>query len=80
MFDTCFHASFIFIHMTNVLLVERGSSVVECRTRNTIERARVRTPFATVSKFGHFRSLHAASVDSAVPEYLAIDSGGHVSE
>ena len=36
--------------------------------------------FATVSKFGHFRSLHDASVDSAVNEYLAIDSDGHVSE
>ena len=32
----------------------------------TIERARVRIPFATVSKFGHFRSRHDASVDSAV--------------
>ena len=29
--------------------VERGSSAVECR---------VRFPFATVSKIGHFRSLH----------------------
>ena len=42
-------------------MMERGSSVVECRTRNL-----VRIPFATVSKFGHFRSLHDASVHSAV--------------
>ena len=31
-----------------------------------IEKTRVRIPFAIVSKFGHFRSLHDASVDSAV--------------
>ena len=31
-----------------------------------IERARVRIPFATVSKFEHFRSLCDASVHSAV--------------
>ena len=31
-----------------------------------IERARVRIPVVTVSKFGHFISLHDASVDSAV--------------
>ena len=31
-----------------------------------IERARVRIPFTTVSMFGHVRSFHDASVDSAV--------------
>ena len=31
-----------------------------------IERFRVRITFATVSKFGHFRSLHDAPVHSAV--------------
>ena len=31
-----------------------------------IKRARVRIPFDTVEKFGHFLSLHDASVDSAV--------------
>ena len=37
--------------------------------------------FATVSKFGHFRSLHDGSVDSScINEYLAIDSGGNVSD
>ena len=35
---------------------------VECRTRNREFESR----FATVSKFGHFRYLHDASVDSAV--------------
>ena len=35
-------------------------------SRLAIERARVRIPFATISQFGHFRSLHDASVDSAV--------------
>ena len=35
-------------------------------------------PFAAVSKFGHFHSFHDASVNSAVYEYLAIDSGGNV--
>ena len=44
--------------------VERGSSVVECRTRN--RESLGLNPLATVSKFGHFRSLHDASVDSAV--------------
>ena len=46
------------------------------------EESPVRIPFATVSKFGHFRSLHDAPVHSAVfiNEYLAIDSGGHVIE
>ena len=38
-------------------------------------------PFATVSKIGHFRSLHCGpSRLSCINEYLAIDSGGHVSD
>ena len=44
--------------------VERGSSVVKCRTRK--RKSPGSNPFATVSKFGHFRSLHGASVGSAV--------------
>ena len=45
-----------------------------------IERARVRILFATVSKFGHFRSLHDAQVHpSCINEYLAIDDGGNMS-
>ena len=47
------------------LLVERSSSVVECRTRN--QECPASNPFfATVSQFGHFRSLRDAPVHSAV--------------
>ena len=42
-----------------------GSSVVECRTRNRDSPGST-PPFATVSKFGNFRSLHDASVHSVV--------------
>ena len=45
--------------------VERDSSVVECRTRNR-ESPGLNSAFATALKFGHFRSLHDASVHSAV--------------
>ncbi len=39
------------------------------------------SPFATVSKIGHFRSLHwRPSWLSCINEYLAIDSGEHVSD
>ena len=39
------------------------------------------SPFATVSKIGHFRSLHwRPSWLSCTHEYLAIDSGEHVSD
>ena len=42
-------------------LVEHGSSVVECRTRNR------ESPGSNLfSKFGHFSSLHDALVHSAV--------------
>ena len=37
--------------------------------------------FSTVSKIGHFRSLHLRPCSlSCINEYLAIDSGGHVSD
>ena len=36
--------------------VERGSSAVECRTRNLVSPGS--NPFTTVSKIGHFRSRH----------------------
>ena len=36
--------------------VERGCSAVDCRTRNR-DGPGSNTPFATVSKFGHFRPL-----------------------
>ena len=39
------------------------------------------SPFATVSKIGHFSSLHwRPSWLSCINEYLAIDSGGNVSD
>ena len=39
------------------------------------------SPFATVSKIGHFRSLHWRPCSlSCINEYLAIDSGGTVSD
>ena len=47
------------------LVVERGSSAVECWTRNR-ESLDSKPPFATISKFGHFRSLRDAPVHSAV--------------
>ena len=60
--------------------VERGSSVVECRTRNQVNPGSNRL-FATVSKIGHFRSLHwRPSWLSCLNECLAIDSGGNVSD
>ena len=53
--------------------MERGISVVECRTHNR-ERPGSNPPFATVSKFGHFHSL------SCMNEYLAIYSDGNVND
>ena len=44
---------------------ERDSSVVECQTHNR-ESPGSNPPFAIVSKFGHFHSLHDASVDASV--------------
>ena len=39
------------------------------------------SPFATVSKIGHFHSLHwRPCLLSCINEYLAIDSGGNVSD
>ena len=49
----------------------------------SFEKARVRIPFATVSKLGHFRSLHDAPVrgeNGSINEYSATDCGGNVSE
>ena len=65
----------VFFQITVLIKVERGSSVVGCRTRS-LENPGSDPPFATVSKFGHFRSLH----DACINEYLAIDSGRNVSE
>ena len=55
------------------------AQLVECRTRN--RESPGSNPVVTVSKFGHFLSLHDASARlSCINEYLAIDSGGNVSE
>ena len=43
------------------MFMERGSSVVEWRTRNQVSPG-LNPPYATVLKFGHFHSLHDASV------------------
>ena len=45
--------------------MEPGSSAVDSRTRNR-ENLGSNTPFAIVSKFEHFRSLHDVPVHSAV--------------
>ena len=59
---------------------ERGSSVVECRTRNQVSPGSNRS-LSTVSKIGHFRSRHWRPCSlSCINEYLAIDSGGNVSD
>ena len=60
--------------------MERGSSLIECRARNR-ESPGSNPPFATVLKFGHFRSLFAMpSSISCINESLAIDRGGNVNE
>ena len=70
----------LFLCVTFSLLY--GSSAVECRTLNRESPGSI-PPFATVSKFGHFRSLrNDPSSLSCIKEYLAIevDSGGNVSD
>ena len=60
--------------------MERGSSVVECPTRNQVSPGS-NPSIATVSKIRHFRSLHWRPCSlSCINEYLAIDSGGNVSD
>ena len=60
--------------------MERGSSAVECWTRNQVSPGSD-TPFATVSNIGYFRSLHLRPCSlSCINEYLAIDSGANVSD
>ena len=50
---------FIFSYLRRTF-VERGSSVVECYTRN--RECGFKSLFAAVSKVGHFRSLHDTPV------------------
>ena len=64
-------------HYTFVTLFSRKSDTPHPHLRYlTLE-----WPLASVSKIGHFRSLHCGpSWLSCINEYVAIDSGGHVSE
>ena len=60
--------------------MERGSSAVECRTRNQVSPGS-NPPLLPFRRFGHFRSLHwRPSWLSCIIEYLAIGSGGNVSD
>ena len=51
------------VYLEREIYVERGGSMLECRTRN--RESPGSNPFATVSKLGHIRSLHDAPVHSA---------------
>ena len=62
------------------ITVERSSSVVECRTRNR-ESPGSNSPLLPFRRLGIFRSLHRRPCSlSCINEYLAIDSGGNVSD
>ena len=62
------------------ITVERSSSVVECRTRNR-ESPGSNPPLLPFRRLGIFRSLHRRPCSlSCINEYLAIDSGGNVSD
>ena len=57
------------MHGSSVGRMERGSSVGRMERGSSVGRmpdSQSREPVVTVSKFGHFLSLHDASVDSAV--------------
>ena len=59
--------------------MERGSSVVERRTGNQVS-AGLNPTWLLFRRLGIFVLYIDAPVDSAVNEYLAIDSGGNVSD
>ena len=59
--------------------MERGSSAEECRTRNQ-ENPGSNPALLPFRRLGIFVLSIAVPVDSAVNEYLAIDSGGNVSD
>ena len=62
------------------MYVERSSSVVECRTRNRVSPGS-NPPLLPFRRLGIFRSLHRRPCSlSCINEYLAIDSGGNVSD
>ena len=59
--------------------MERSGSVVECRTRNQVNPGS-NPALLLFQRLGIFVLSIGAPVDSAVNEYLAIDSGGNVSD
>ena len=61
--------------------MERGSSVVECRTRNQVS-AGLNPSLLPFRRLGIFVLSIDAPVDSelCLNEYLAIDSGGNASD
>ena len=61
------------------IIMERGSSVVECRTRNHVSPGS-NPPLIPFRRLCIFVLFTDVPVDSAVNEYLAIDSGGNVSD
>ena len=64
----------------SIVEIERSSSVVECRTRNR-ESPGSNPPLLPFRRLGIFRSLHRRPCSlSCINEYLAIDSGGNVSD
>ena len=64
-----------------LIIMERGSSAVECRTRNQLQVSPGSNPhLLPFRRLGIFVLSIDAPVDSAVNEYLAIDSGWHVSD
>ena len=66
------------VALTDFRRVEHGSSVVECRTRNRDLESRVRITRFEMWAFA-FSPQHLSSL-ICINEYLAIDSGGYVSE
>ena len=79
-FQTSFFPSTIKIWNNLQPGVERSSSVVECRTRNR-EIPGSNPPLLPFRRLGIFRSLHRRPCSlSCINEYLAIDSGGNVSD
>ena len=62
-------------------IVERGSSLVECHTRNRVSPGS-NPPLLPFRKLGIFVLFIVVPVDPelCINEYLAIDSGGHVND
>ena len=59
--------------------MERGSSVVECRTRNQVTQVQIPLCYRFEDWAFSFSPLMVHSA-SCINEYLAIDSGGNVSD